>query len=260
MNSRRTLLIELDRVASLRRDGPALRLALRGRSEQWFPLRRLSRILCSGDPAPHFATLLWCSGQGIPVSFLAASGRLVAQLLHPGGQPSPLHHWLEAKDCDPDLQQAWQDWHDNLQAHWYAELGLPNSAPALRQRRLSVLTGQLASRLGLRKRLHEHRPALHTLARSATEDALLARRLSLFSQPVHQVVDALEQPLVNLAQLKLLEYWKEHDATGSPAANLVHAWRTWGMDLRIERALRLLERQLEHIALFQDCPLEAHQP
>lgn len=262
MSTRRTLLIELDRVASLRRDGPALRLALHGRSEQWFPLRRLSRILCSGDPAPHFATLLWCAGEGIPVSFLAANGKLIAQLLHPGGLPSPLHHWLEAKDCDPDLQQAWQDWHDNLLAHWYAELGMRHGAPALRRQRLVNLTGQLAARLGLRGQLRQHQPALHALARSAIEDALLSRRLSLFSQPVGQLVDALEQPLVNLAQLKLLEYWSDsgHRAEGSPHANLLRAWQGWGMELRIERALRLLEQQLERTALFQDAPLEAHRP
>lgn len=137
-----------------------------------------------------------------------------------------------------------------------------HGTPALRRQRLVNLTGQLAARLGLRGQLRQHQPALHALARNAIEDALLARRLSLFSQPVGQLVDALEQPLVNLAQLKLLEYWSDegHRADGSPHANLLRAWQGWGMELRIERALRLLEQQLERTALFQDAPLEAHRP
>ena len=261
MNSRRTLLIELDKVARLRRDGPALRLALHGRSEQWFPLRRLSRLLCTGDPAPHFPTLLWCAGAGIPVSLLAANGKLIAQLLHPGGLPSPLHHWLQAKDDDPDLQQAWQDWQDYLLAHWCAELGIRAATALLRRKRLASLAGQLAHRLGMGKALRQHQAALQSLTRAAIEDVLLNRHLSLCSQSVIQLADVLEQSLILFSRLRLLDYWHERgSASHTPPANLLRAWQGWGMEIRIERALRLLEQHLEQTALFLDVPCEVAYP
>jgi len=68
-------------------DGPALSIQRGERTEQLFPLRRLSRIHCAEDTCWSTEALLACAKRGITILFLSETGTVEARLLgRPGAQ------------------------------------------------------------------------------------------------------------------------------------------------------------------------------
>ena len=80
-------------------DGPALRVSTPGSATQRFPLRRVSRVIASGNTSWSTSALLACADQGISVCFLAADGTTRAR-------------WIGRLDDRDGLLQRWQDFQD----------------------------------------------------------------------------------------------------------------------------------------------------
>jgi hypothetical protein len=87
---RRTLLLESSRLQDLKIDGPAILVRAYGKSRQWFPMRRISSLICIELPSRGLEVLTQVAGHGIPVNFFSTRGKLLAQLVHPGHLPGPL--------------------------------------------------------------------------------------------------------------------------------------------------------------------------
>lgn len=121
---RRCLFVESDRLANLMLDGPALRLRVHHRSRQWFPLRRLSRVICVGVPDAAFQVWAEVAQQGVPVIFVQKSGKVLAQLTCPTAGATSFDHWIAATLADVELGHYYQFWRENLLRHSYGLIGV----------------------------------------------------------------------------------------------------------------------------------------
>ena len=80
-------------------DGPALRVSRAGCANQRYPLRRISRVMVSGDASWSTDALLACADEGIGVCFLEADGM-------------PRARWIGRATKRSELAQRWQDFLD----------------------------------------------------------------------------------------------------------------------------------------------------
>lgn len=80
-------------------DGPALRVSRAGCADQRFPLRRISRVMVSGDASWSTRALLACADEGIAICFLNADG-------------GPRARWIGRATARGELAQRWQDFLD----------------------------------------------------------------------------------------------------------------------------------------------------
>ena len=80
-------------------DGPALRISRSGCAVRRFPLRRISRVMVSGNASWSTDALLACADEGIGVCFLKADGM-------------PRARWIGRATERNELAQRWQDFLD----------------------------------------------------------------------------------------------------------------------------------------------------
>ena len=93
------LYLHADRPLAVSLDGPALRISRAGYADQRFPLRRVSRVMVSGDASWSTGALLVCADEGINVCFLKADGM-------------PRARWIGRATKRGELAQRWQDFLD----------------------------------------------------------------------------------------------------------------------------------------------------
>lgn len=93
------LYLHADRPLVVSLDGPALRIARTGCADQRFPLRRISRVMVSGNASWSTGALLACADAGVTVCFLTAAG-------------TPRARWIGRATARNELAQRWQDFLD----------------------------------------------------------------------------------------------------------------------------------------------------
>jgi hypothetical protein len=91
-------------------DGPALCVSAAGKSDQLFPLSRISRVVVSGAVDFYCEALLACADQGISVSFLDENGDLRARwLANPGDRQAAIQRLADliGRADGKELYQSW---------------------------------------------------------------------------------------------------------------------------------------------------------
>ena len=96
-------------------DGPALRVQAESTAPRLFPLRRVSRVVVSGDVAWDSQALLACADQGITVSFLEADGAPRARLIGKSGKRNELRQRLADFLDRPDWSELYAQWTQAMQ-------------------------------------------------------------------------------------------------------------------------------------------------
>ncbi|MEA3411984.1 MAG: CRISPR-associated endonuclease Cas1 [Pseudomonadota bacterium] len=81
----RTLYLSGDAGTIVMRDGPALKVRRPGVAERNFPLRRLLRVMVSGQVRWDTSALMACADARVPVSFVRADGTVRARLANGSG-------------------------------------------------------------------------------------------------------------------------------------------------------------------------------
>jgi hypothetical protein len=125
----RPLYIAPDAPTRVDLDGPALRVTCAGKSEQLFPLRRLSRV-CSAQRVDWASeAMLGCARMGITVIFVDDTGRVVARLLGAPGLREELRDRLTEFLMLPQAEGMYRFWLGNMRrraAFWAgSKLGVP---------------------------------------------------------------------------------------------------------------------------------------
>ena len=91
--------------------GTALRVQKKESADRLFPLRRVSRIISSGQVSWDTQAMLACADKGITVTFLCRTGRVRARFLgnasHRSGLPQRMLDLLSQPDWQPHYLQ-WQ--------------------------------------------------------------------------------------------------------------------------------------------------------
>ncbi|SFD09723.1 CRISPR associated protein Cas1 [Microbulbifer thermotolerans] len=250
---RKPLIINMDEVEELRRDGPALLLRARGRSRQWFPFRRLSRILITGVPENALHTLLACCGQGVPVTILNRRGQILGQIIHPGRLPHPLGHWMDALEAEPELDAVYKDWLENQQRRAYGLIGCfgYNSAHSAQKAQ------QQLQKLASKKQLHDTLPNIRTWLESllATHMQCLASNYGLpgNSRYLQKLKQDLMPPALALATTSLVHKLPAGKNTHSTAqlARFYQAHCAQPVEDWLQKAFTALCSLLEECALGQ---------
>lgn len=114
------LYLHADRPLAVSLDGPALRISQTGCADRRFPLRRISRVMVSGDASWSTRALLACADEGIHICFLTANGM-------------PRARWIGQATLRSELAQRWQDFLDR--PDWpdrYTEWRIATSRRAVR--------------------------------------------------------------------------------------------------------------------------------
>lgn len=248
---RRCLLIESHKLALLKRDGPALRLRAHGSSLQWFPLRRLDRVLMIGLPDIGFDALVHTAKEGVPVTFLSAQGSVLAQLSHPAALPNPLRHWLEALQNEPALAQSYQHWLDNQLRIAYGMLGFFGSCLKDARQEVEKALAKLARKQKRGRMPGEARVWFATLL--TTQIQSRARRLGMSSTSLQlqRLVDDLLPAGVALAMSGLLQTLPLNlTLSGAALARFYERHLADDLDDWINRAIYTLASQLEYTAML----------
>lgn len=254
--TRRSLLIDSPRLLELKMDGPALCLRAEGKSRQWFPLRRLSMVICVDVPTIGMEALAATASRGIPVSLFSPGGRMIAQLVHPAALPNPLSHWLEVIPCDEPLATAYGDWLDNQLRHTYALIGCLGRDSAQGAERAEAQLRRLAREakcLGLVTVAREWMDGLTTALLQAEGMRL---GLSASSTQLAGILADLRQAGITLTLTWLVvaaRHLGVDEVKNIPAffeKHLANDIGNWA-----KRALFTLANQLERKAMGQDLPL-----
>ena len=253
--SRRSLLIDSATLDELKLDGPALRLRSRGRSRQWFPLRRISRVLCVETPHLGIEALLHTANSGIPVSIFTRGGRLIAQLVHPGALPGPLLHWLDALPGDPDLQCAYDQWLDNQLRHTYALMGCVARTPQVAARRAEEQLVRLAKKTNCSQLLEEARDWIEGLLLTRIQGQCISLGLPANSSHLAGLFEHLREAGATLCLTWLVVHVRDNGPVDSRRlAACFESKLGPHVEHWIARALYTLAQQLEWQALAQDTP------
>ncbi len=91
-------------------DGPALRVSSPGRADGRYPLRRLSRVIVSGEVEWQTRALTACLERGVPVTFLDREGRLLGYCFGARSREMPLAERLQELLDRPDWAARYGDW------------------------------------------------------------------------------------------------------------------------------------------------------
>lgn len=248
---RRCLLIESRQLVQLRRDGPALRIQAKGRSLQWFPLRRISRVLLVDLPDTGWEALVQTAEEGIPVTFLSARGRIQAQLSHPAALPNPLRHWLEAMHNDPALAESYHHWLDNQLRSTYGMLGFSGPEPRRTREEVEKTLSRLARQQKRGRLPQEARQWFASLL--TTQLQARARLLGVSYSSIHlqRLVDDLLPAGLNLAMAALLQTLpEEHSLNGPAIAHFYEHHLAKELDDWAHRVMYTLASQLEYAAML----------
>lgn len=258
--SRRTLLIDSASLDELKLDGPALCLRSKGRSRQWFPLRRLSRILCVEMPSQGMDALLHTANRGVPVSIFTRRGKLIAQLIHPGALPGPLLHWLDALPGDPELQGAYDQWLENQLRHTYGLLGCIARTPQVAARRAEEQLTRLVRKNRCSSLVEAARHWVEGLLVTRVQSQCMMLGLPANSSHLSMLYDHLREAGVTLSLTALVLHAREHGPIDtSRLAVTVEARLGAYLEHWVARALYTLAQQLEWHAMAQDTPRSGGQ-
>lgn len=107
-------------------DGPALCITRDERTEQFFPLQRISRVYTGDDAQWTSEALLACADYGIGVLFVNDTGDIVARLLGRPGIYDSLYHRLSEFLLLPEALGRYRHWHSEFErrAAWWVGLKL----------------------------------------------------------------------------------------------------------------------------------------
>lgn len=208
---------------AVRLDGPALRVAMPARADQWFPLARLSRVVVTGRVEWSTEALLACAGRGISVTFLDRDGRTRAYLFGDSGVRESLLHRLRDLLDRPDWRARYGDWYRGMESRarkaLCRRLGLDplslKPARLLQQMRLVKRRHVSAAVLDwLEARLHDWLAAL--VAAELQAAGLDAARLRACGERLALVAD-LTRLLAWDLHLPLLEALQQHGVPDEPA-------------------------------------------
>lgn len=248
--AKRSLVLDTTHLMRLRIDGPALSIQLHEKSRQWFPVRRLSRILCIGLPPHGYDALMECAAAGVPVTFLSKRGRVLGQLSHPAALPSALTHWLDGVDYEADLALAWDHWLDSIHRHWYAMIGCTQGSLAERASEAQTVLHKFARKEQCMPLLQFSRRWLEGFLTAQISDHCARMGLPLSSQWNERIRVALQPPLASIVQAALLQSWPRARAVDTVnLGRFFHSRMGQQIESRIEQALRTLAAALERCAL-----------
>lgn len=94
----------------IRLDGPALKISTEDAAARLYPLRRVSRVVVSGDVGWETNALLACADAGITVSFLQPDGAPRARLMGRAGERDLLAQRLSDFLDRPDAVALYTQW------------------------------------------------------------------------------------------------------------------------------------------------------
>jgi len=126
----KTLYLDGRQPIAVRLDGPALRVETPDRAPGRYPLRRLARIVVSGEVDMATPALVACLGLGIVVVFLDGEGSLAGLCVGYGPSQMTLHERI----IEFGQQPGWQEIYEN----WYAAMERRRVLVLVRRLRLSV--------------------------------------------------------------------------------------------------------------------------
>tara|TARA_R110000868_G_scaffold122666_1_gene325267 strand:+ start:1459 stop:2238 length:780 start_codon:yes stop_codon:yes gene_type:complete len=249
---RRCLFVEAEQLVGVRLDGPALRLRAPRRSWQWFPLRRISRVLCVGVPGASFEVWARVAQHGVPVLFVQKNGRVISQLCFPGAESASFQHWMSATFADAELSQAYQNWLENFTRHSYGLMGAVSCdvAHAASKAELALLKLAKQRRLSLTQEMRQWAETLvaNQLVQQAMEFGLPASgsctgRLLADLKPVASLLTLVLYLSASTAEKGRLS----GAALGLEIEHLVELeLRAW-----LQRGFYSLRDSLERAALYQ---------
>jgi hypothetical protein len=252
---RRYLLIDSPNVQELKLDGPALRIRVEGRNHQWFPLRRISLISCVELPPTGMEALIAIANQGIPVCFYSRSGKLLAQLIHPGNLPGSLSHWLESVPCDGELEKTYSEWLENQLRHSYGIIGCVVRDSKVSAVRAEAQLAGLAKACKCQPLVNSAKGWVEGLITGLIQGQGMRLGLSANSSQLARIISDLLQAGTTLGLTWLIAETKRqplpsiHEIPlfcGKYLAPSLEAWAA--------RALFTLANQLERCAMAQDTP------
>ena len=257
MMNRRCLMIDSANLCELKMNGPALRIRAENKSRQWFPLRRISMVICLDMPAIGMNALATTAQEGIPVNFFNRKGTLMAQLVHPGRIPNPLSHWLEGIDNDTGLSAAYDLWLENQLRHTYGLIGCITcnsrySAMAA-ETQLKKLA-RAANCAGIIKQAREWFKGLLT-AQIQMHGCRLGISASS-TQLVRIIQDLQEAGLMFCLTYMAATLRNQRAALGHGIARFYESELSENVDQWVIRALYTLSGQLERTAMNHDAPLK----
>ncbi|MBS97682.1 MAG: hypothetical protein CMI01_03270 [Oceanospirillaceae bacterium] len=252
---RRCLMIESNKLVELNRDGPALRLKAQGRSTQWFPLRRLSRVICVEIPDVGMRALAATAAEGIPVTFLRPNGRIEAQLIHPGALPEPFTHWLSAIESEQDVRRAYHGWLDNFLRHSYAMLGCVACTAEKAKDKADLQVRRIARKQGRGRLLPVLRTWLTSLLIAQIQSRATQLGLAANSHRTLMLCDHLMAAGLLLAMTRLLlTLPDETKPEGLTIARLYEREVAPDISDWLARGFYTLSEQLERAAMSQSAP------
>ncbi len=95
--------------------GTALRVLKKESADRLFPLRRISRIISSGQVEWDIQAMLACSDKGITVTFLGRTGRVRARFLGNASRRSGLPQRMLDLLSQPDWQPRYLQWQSAME-------------------------------------------------------------------------------------------------------------------------------------------------
>jgi len=201
-------------------DGPALSVARPGKARTLYPLRRISRVVASGEVEWSTRALLACAERGITVTFLTRDGALRGCLVGQGGERQELLARLRDLLDRPDWRERYEDWRRGMASRARLALGrrLGLAPGAVTLGELVVgLRGELVARAGsgvagfLERRLTGLTRAL--VLEQLSRAGLDARQLQALAGRVDLVGDLAGLVVLDLL-LPLLRWLEGREAGG----------------------------------------------
>jgi len=172
-----TLYLTGDASVMVLRDGPAIRVRKRGSADRSFPLRRLRRVLVTGQIRWETDALLACADARVPVCFIRGDGSVRARFGNGGGvrRVLDLNATLEIFLDNAINARAYHEWveacarNERLKLVYEADRGAwPTRPPVLR--RLLFERARPYARANDLRRFEQHVHALiHALVQERLE-------------------------------------------------------------------------------------------
>ncbi len=95
-------------------DEPALAVKTPDKTRQLFPLRRISRVVVTGDVDWSMPALLACADQGVSVLFIDTQGNIRGRWIGKSRSEGPLQSLFRLLSR-PDAKRCYDNWHNGMQ-------------------------------------------------------------------------------------------------------------------------------------------------
>lgn len=203
---RKPLYLDVSQVNEVYLEEVALRVVCYEQADQYFPLRRIARIVVTGSVEWSTPALLACLEYGIPIAFRRRDGYLVGHCLSDRSSSTPLELLVGQCLDNPMADQRYQQWRGHEERQWverigrcYRQLFRQQAASAI----MPWVTGRLEAELSCS--LQVFQAQLQVPIASHVAEIL---QLYGFSDNVHVPWSVRIHPARDLAKLLLLEaYW-----------------------------------------------------